>query len=171
MGQCGCGDMNLRYVHRIEKTPVTLGIDTYFGCDGCETPLGVVVMVFDPAGVKEWVDHFAWTPTETVQADEYGGNDGRGIVIPFIGREDLMAACNDEDLSDIELDEYGSLKDVLDQYGLRLLRAAWDHRLKAFDAERKRWRERTDAAANRTTDGAPPAPSANAPAGGEGREL
>lgn len=151
MGQCGCGDMNLRYVHQIEETPVTLGIDTYFGCHDCDTPMGVVVLVFDPSGVKEWVSHYAWTPTQSIRADEYGGNDGFGITVPFIGREDLKAACKDEDLLDVDLSEYDSLADLLDERGLSLLRAAWDHRLKTFDDERKR---RTAAATGGDGDGA-----------------
>lgn len=135
MGQCGCGDMNLVEAIAIEGTEATLGIDQYHGCQYCNNPLGYTLMVFDPAGVERWVRGYGGKPTsESITPDEDGGNHGHGIWLPFIGREDLMdAAREDDELGLIDLAEYGTLCDLLDEYGLRLLRAAWEihHRKQA----------------------------------------
>lgn len=126
LGQCGCGDMWLTQAHPIAETEIILAVDEYHGCRECSTPLGFRLYLFNPEGWQEWGQEWSGLkPGVPVQADENGGNAGFGITLPFLGKGDLLRAVReDEELSQISLEDYGSLEDLLADWGLLLLQEA-----------------------------------------------
>lgn len=123
MGECGCGDLYLRRGRRVEGTEGVLAADVYQGCRYCNSPLAVRLYFFDEQGWQEWGDGVPMA--ETMEPDEFGGNDGHGWHVTLFGRDELVqAAREDEELSRVRLDDYSSLADLLSEWGLHLLKRA-----------------------------------------------
>lgn len=132
MGQCGCGDMNLTAAYPVAGTDAVLGIDEYWGCRECGTPLGIVVLLFDPKGREEWVEVSGLKLGPAFEAGEYGGGPAGelfGLTLPFVGQDDLVAAVREgEELKNVRLEDYETLADLLSDWGLELLQEAFAHR-------------------------------------------
>lgn len=133
MCECNCGELNLVAAHPIEGTDAVLGLHLYPGCSGCGTPIGVTAHLFDPEGWRDWgTEGFSGIKLgEPIKPDAYGGCDGYGLRLPLIGKAELVkAARTDEELKEIDLSDYDSLGDLLEQWGLVLLQEALRHREK-----------------------------------------
>lgn len=135
MCQCGCGDNPHDWKFQVRRG-VTLAVGTYRGCDYCDTGLAVEIGLFTPKG-KEWYRYLedcgAFTP------NEYGGQvegwGGPGLIIPVVGKDDLIAAAKLMEKEDgVPLtfsgdeDDYTSITEWLEEFGLELLQKA--HRLR-----------------------------------------
>jgi hypothetical protein len=142
MGECGCCEVPISQMVALPcGSVVTLGV--YRGCTDCGLGMAVVVKFWDSMEhADDWA--FGLTP-ETITPDEYGGNDGFGVVQGLFDFEDLYAAARaieaagavvnsrdpgyddedegDEDGDDDE-DSYESVALWLEDHGLELLQDA-----------------------------------------------
>lgn len=133
MGSCGCGDFAYDEAYKVGKN--LMAIQLYSGCGYCGTPVGVVLHLLTPAAAKEW-DVEA---TATFKPDEaYGYAD---ISVPVIHPDDLAAAARSKEFKDvlgddIDLSEYDTLGDLLEDCGLTLLQIAMDMTLNKWRKEK-----------------------------------
>lgn len=121
MCECGCGELVASKALRVQDT--ILVIEEYPGCRYCHTGMAVVLHFFDSEDhAREFIDDM---PIEPITADEYGANNGRGEMIPMVGKEELKkAAAVIHSRIDVRLSDYDSLADVIDDIGLDLLQEA-----------------------------------------------
>ncbi len=125
MGQCGCGDL-----HVTQAIPIgddVLAVDEYYGCEECHPALAVRLYLFTR---ESWDgDWGRWFRGDVMQeplvANDVGGDGGHGRWVELIGGDDLVRAVEeDEELRDVQLDDYADLADLLRDHGLTLLKAA-----------------------------------------------
>ncbi len=139
MCQCGCGEIPIENGAVLPNgSVVAYGI--YRGCDTCFSGPAVTVSVFNNAR-SEWLMH---AKLEDFVPDEDGGNHGRGINVGLFEVQDLKAES-------IELskeakvarggDNYATIADWLDDFGLRLVQGAmrrFDQRIAGHEKQRQR---------------------------------
>lgn len=118
MCDCGCGNMSPDEVFKVGKGKY-LSVSTYHGCDYCSTGLAFDIHFFNEKGRKDWCDGLK---PQALEFDEYGGNGGQGLMLGFVGVEELRKAAKKLDLT---LDDYESVDDWLADNGLRLLQEAF----------------------------------------------
>ena len=131
MGVCGCGDFNgARWAVTVKGR--VLAVSEYDGCNnGCAAPLGFSVHLLTKARAREWDIE----PTGEWAPDEYGWSEQ---FLNFFSQDELVAAARE---MDVDLSDYDSLADVLEEVGLDLMREAW-RRTKEHEADlRKRFGE------------------------------
>lgn len=127
MGQCGCGETWIKRAFRVIGTDFIIGVQEYHGCKECNSSVGLFLSFFTLEGAKEWIDDDL--RIEPVLPDAYGAFEGRGAQFWLIGREELyLAAAHLEAHEGLRIEDYGSLEDLLHDYGLRLIQAAMDMR-------------------------------------------
>lgn len=123
MGQCGCGDFTYNKAHKVGGK--ILAQQIYYGCQYCDTPAGVVLHLMSPKEAKNWgvtpEGHF---PMDTDSKD-YGM-----LCIPVIHPTQLVEAARHPEFEsmcgEIDLSEYDSLAELLQDIGLPLLQVAMD---------------------------------------------
>ena len=128
MCECGCGQTDISEAYRIGKTRTVLALQVYPGCQNCDYGPGVALSLFD-SPKSEWLDG---VDVQAVTPDEFGSNEGRGIPIPIMDVEDLVASAKELD----PVERYESLSEWLEEHGSQLLQDAVRRR-------RKRWREQS----------------------------
>lgn len=117
MCECTCGDIKQDVVLQIGDA--TIMVDAYMGCRDCAELIGFDVRAFNPEGRKEWVSR----EPRDVSPDEYG-------VIPsassfeMFSLDDLKEAA-DEWGKPLDVTEYETISDWLDDVGLQLLQSAF----------------------------------------------
>ena len=120
MGACGCGDF---YADKVYKLPsgTWVAIQLYPGCRDCDTPLGVMVHVFNAKGAKDW--RLADGEVEHVTPDEYGALLGG---LPMLTPDDLLTAVKEIGYEVGEgKDQYATLAEYIEDQGRELLRSAF----------------------------------------------
>lgn len=142
MGQCGCGETNPERGFKLPSGAV-VAYDIYRGCDGCFRGPAVSVYVYNN-GKSEWLRH---AKVEPYKPDEYGGNHGHGICFGLFEVSDLRAEAVEltkEGSIGRRQDQYASLDDWLEDYGLRLIQGAmrrFSKRDEEMEAERNKAKE------------------------------
>lgn len=137
MGQCGCGETSVENAYKLPKGTV-IGYDIYRGCAGCFAGPAISIYVY-PNAKSEWLSH---AKIEDFTPDEYGGNHGHGINVAFFEVEDLkeesVELAQEADIGPGD-DQYATIADWLDDYGLRLVQGAMRRFTKRMDElERRR---------------------------------
>ncbi len=123
MCQCGCGDTSIERAFKIERGP-TIGYQLYRGCADCHQGIGVDLLFYNRAGVKDWV---SCKVEAAPKADEYGGNKGSGVAIPLFEVKDLIAASKDPTIDPGPIGPrsgYRTVAEWLEDHGLRLIQGA-----------------------------------------------
>lgn len=124
MSQCGCGDTDIREVHRLAGTEASIGIQKYYGCRECFEGPGVMLYLLNPKGLSDWV--MPGIEAREISPDEFGGNEGRGIRVPIFEIKDLVKATQTLiDTGDIaDMEDYAGIEDWLSDYGLAVVQEA-----------------------------------------------
>ena len=143
MFQCGCGDTYIEKGYELPDGTI-VAYDVYHGCQDCHPGPGISIYAYPnrKAG-RMWL---SGAKIEKYAPDEFGGNEGRGISFGLFEVEDLVAEA--EELVTVESgeigpseDQYATIQDWLNDFGLRLVQGAmrrYPQRIKAEDAERKK---------------------------------
>lgn len=136
MGSCGCGDFSgVRWAVTVGGR--VLAVSEYDGCNnGCAAPLGFTVHLMTKRGAKE----LGIEPTGEWKPEEHYG---AGQFLNFFSQDELAAAAREIEGKDpINLSDYDSLGDLLDEIGLDLIRKAWELTQKREAELRERFGEK-----------------------------
>lgn len=147
MGTCGCGDFDdVRWAVRVGE--YILAASDYDGCNnGCAAPLGFDIHLMTANGAAMW----GVEPTGEWTPGEYGEDVQH---LNLFSPDELAAAAREiEARENINLAEYDSLGDLLDDIGLDLMRAAWKRTRDREQELRARFGEKPPFAAEPTTEG------------------
>jgi len=116
MGQCGCGDLQVHRIFKIDEDRYVV-LNKYPGCTYCEAVIGLTVYFFNKQAFKEWLEGYE-EDVEDVQFDEYGGS--YQSLLFFDVDKDLVPSLKVHH----NINEYESTENYFKDVGLDIIQEA-----------------------------------------------
>jgi hypothetical protein len=130
MCECACGDAQIEKGWRVGEN--ILAVELYRGCKECNAGLLVSLHIFTPEQAEEY-------EIEIVGEFKPDAHGWAQMPFPVVGKDDLVKAAEslEEEEGDL-FEEYGSLPEVLREFGLKLLQKSFAIRQKEIEEGVKR---------------------------------